>query len=46
VALALDWAVPGLRAAEFTFYGIVIWQVLCFAWHAERLVQFWNARSQ
>jgi len=46
VALALDWAIPGLRAAEFTFYGIVIWQVLCFAWHAERLVQFWNARPQ
>lgn len=46
VALALDWAIPGLRAAEFTLYGIVIWQVLCFAWHAERLVQFWNARLQ
>jgi len=46
VALALDWTIPGLRAAEFTFYGIVIWQVLCFAWHAERLVQFWNARPQ
>jgi phosphatidylglycerophosphate synthase len=43
-ALALDWAIPGLRAAEFTLYGIVIWQVLCFAWHFERLVQFWNAR--
>ena len=37
VALALDWAIPGLRAAEFTLYGIVVWQVLCFAWHAERL---------
>jgi phosphatidylglycerophosphate synthase len=46
VALALDWAAPGLRAAEFTLYAIVIWQVLCFAWHAERLVQFWNARPQ
>jgi phosphatidylglycerophosphate synthase len=46
LALALDWAIPGLRAAEFTFYGIVIWQVLCFAWHAERLVQFWNTRPQ
>ena len=46
VALALDWGIPGLGAAEVTLYGIVIWQVLCLGWHSERLVQFWNARSQ
>ena len=44
VALLLDWALPGLRAAEFTFYFIVLWQVAGLAWHAERVVQFWNAR--
>lgn len=45
-ALALDWAFPGLRAAEYTLYGIVAWQVLCFGWHLERLAQYWNARPQ
>jgi hypothetical protein len=45
VALLLDWALPGLRAAEFTFYFIVLWQAACFVWHAERVVQFWNARA-
>jgi len=44
VALLLDWARPGLRAAEFTFYFIMLWQVAGLAWHAERVVQFWNAR--
>ena len=44
VALLLDWALPGLRAAEFTFYFIVLWQAACLIWHAERVVQFWNAR--
>jgi len=46
VALLLDQLIPGLRAAEFTFYGIVVWQGLCLLWHAERLVQFWNTRPQ
>lgn len=45
LALALDWAIPGLRAALFTFYAIVIWQGLCLIWHAARLAQFWNART-
>jgi phosphatidylglycerophosphate synthase len=44
VALALDWAIPGLHAAEYTLYAIVIWQVVCFAWHAERLARYWNTR--
>lgn len=46
VALLLDELAPGLRAAEFTFYGIVVWQALCLLWHAERLVQFWNTRAE
>ena len=46
LALLLDRASPGLRAAEFTFYGIVVWQALCLVWHVERLAQFWNTRSQ
>jgi len=44
VALLLDWALPGLRMAELTFYFIVLWQGACLLWHAERVVQFWNAR--
>jgi phosphatidylglycerophosphate synthase len=44
VALLLDWALPGLRAAELTFYFIVLWQAACLVWHAQRVVQFWNAR--
>jgi phosphatidylglycerophosphate synthase len=44
IALLLDWALPGLRAAEFTFYFIVLWQAACLLWHAERVVQFWSAR--
>jgi len=43
-ALLLDWALPGLRAAEFTFYFIVLWQAACMAWHVERVVHFWTAR--
>lgn len=46
VALVLDQAIDGLRAAEFTLYGIVVWQALCLLWHAERLVQYRNARPQ
>ena len=46
MALLLDQTSPGLRAAEFTFYGIVGWQALCLLWHVERLVQFWNTRAQ
>jgi phosphatidylglycerophosphate synthase len=44
VALLADWLVPGLRAALVTFYAIVAWQVACFLFHAERLVQFWSTR--
>jgi hypothetical protein len=43
--LIVDWIAPGHHAALYTFYFIVAWQVACFAWHAERLVRFWNARS-
>jgi len=44
IALFVDWIAPGYRAALYTFYFIVAWQVACFAWHTERLVRFWNAR--
>jgi phosphatidylglycerophosphate synthase len=43
-ALLVDWIAPGHGVARYTFYVIVAWQVACFAWHAERVVQFWNAR--
>jgi phosphatidylglycerophosphate synthase len=44
IGLIVDWIAPGHHAALYTFYFIVAWQVACFAWHAERVVQFWNAR--
>jgi len=37
-ALALDWVIPGQRVAEYGLCAIVIWQVLCLAWHCGRLV--------
>jgi phosphatidylglycerophosphate synthase len=43
-ALLIDWLVPGHRVAEMTFYAIVAWQIICLAWHIERVVQFWNSR--
>jgi phosphatidylglycerophosphate synthase len=43
-ALLVDWIAPGHHVAIATFYFIVVWQVACFAWHAERVVRFWNAR--
>ena len=43
VALAVDWALPGWRIAEATFYAIVAWQAASFLWHAQRVVKFWNA---
>jgi phosphatidylglycerophosphate synthase len=46
VALLVDWIRPGLRAAEFTFGVIVLWQGVCMVWHLERLAQFWNTRQQ
>jgi phosphatidylglycerophosphate synthase len=47
IALLVDWIVgAGHRVAEVTFYAIVAWQVACLIWHAERLVQFWNARVE
>ena len=45
LALGIDWLAPGNRIAESTFYFIVAWQGVSFAWHIERIVQFWNARS-
>jgi phosphatidylglycerophosphate synthase len=45
IALLVDWTLPGLRAAEFTFGAIVLWQGTCMLWHLERLVQFWNTRQ-
>ena len=46
LALLLDWAIPGPGEgmALAAFYAIVAWQVACFAWHAERVVHFWNRR--
>jgi phosphatidylglycerophosphate synthase len=44
LALLVDWIAPGHDVALATFYFIVAWQVVCFAWHAERVVQFWNTR--
>jgi phosphatidylglycerophosphate synthase len=44
LALVADAVSPRLGAARFTFYGIVAWQVACFAWHAARLAQYWNMR--
>ncbi len=46
LALGADWLVPGpgQALAVAAFYGIVAWQVACFAWHAERVVRFWNTR--
>jgi len=45
-ALLFDWAVGGDgRMPLLTFYFIVAWQVICFAWHAERLARFWNAQA-
>ena len=45
-ALLFDWLVAGQgQAPRLTFYFIVVWQVVCFGWHAERLVRFWNARA-
>jgi phosphatidylglycerophosphate synthase len=43
-ALLADWIAPGHQLALTSFYLIVAWQALCFAWHAERVVRFWNAR--
>ena len=40
----VDWIAPGHDVALATFYFIVAWQLVCFAWHAERVVQFWNTR--
>jgi phosphatidylglycerophosphate synthase len=45
LALLVDWLIPGHRAAEMTFYAIVAWQVVCLAWHIERVAQYWNVRS-
>ena len=44
VALLVDWLIPGPghAVALVAFYAIVAWQVLCFLWHVERLVQHWN----
>jgi phosphatidylglycerophosphate synthase len=44
VALLLDWLVPGLEAALFTFYAIVAWQVACLFFHAERVIQYWGTK--
>jgi phosphatidylglycerophosphate synthase len=44
VALLIDWVVPGHEVAIASFYFIAAWQAACFAWHAERVVRFWNAR--
>jgi phosphatidylglycerophosphate synthase len=44
-ALVADAVVPGRRIPEFTFYAIVVWQAVSLAWHAERVVHFWNARA-
>lgn len=43
-ALLIDWMIPGYRAAEITFHAIVAWQVVCLAWHIERVAHFWNMR--
>jgi hypothetical protein len=47
-ALLVDWLSPGpgYTAAVPTFYAIVAWQVLCFLWHVERLVQYWNPAAK
>jgi phosphatidylglycerophosphate synthase len=44
LALLVDWIAPGHGVAVATFYFIVAWQLVCFAWHAERVVQFWDTR--
>lgn len=47
-ALLIDWLIPGSGhpVTLVTFYAIVAWQVLCFLWHVERLVQYWNPAAQ
>ena len=44
-AVFFDWIVPGYGAALLAFQFIVVWQVVCFFWHAERVVHFWNAHT-
>ncbi|HEY5658779.1 MAG TPA: CDP-alcohol phosphatidyltransferase family protein [Myxococcota bacterium] len=48
VALLVDGLLPGPGhpVASITFYAIVAWQVVCFLWHVERLVQYWNPAAQ
>ena len=47
-ALLVDWLIPGPGhgVALVAFYAIVVWQVLCFLWHVERLVQYWSPTHQ
>jgi phosphatidylglycerophosphate synthase len=46
LALGADALIPGpgQGLSVAAFYAIVAWQVACFAWHAERVVRFWNTR--
>lgn len=48
VALLVDWLTPGPShaVALITFYAIVAWQILCFLWHVERLVQYWSPAAK
>jgi phosphatidylglycerophosphate synthase len=42
VAVVYEWWTGTQGAAEWTFYFVVLWQLACLVWHAERLVRFWG----
>ena len=42
VAVVYEWATGSEGAAAWTFYFVILWQLACLVWHAERLVRFWG----